>query len=72
MGERDLHGKAYLELGKRKASAGANATVVLDGRASHNRSQLVDGTRRNGGGFCDTRISATELAARLFSRTTCR
>ena len=37
--------KSYLELGEGETSTGTNPSVVLNGRASDDGSQLVDGTR---------------------------
>jgi hypothetical protein len=41
----------YLQLSESEATAGTNAAVVLDGRASHNGLQLVDGSGSDGGGL---------------------
>ena len=55
----------YLQLSKGKAATSAHATVVLDRGAAHNRSQLVDGTRSDLGGFLLAGVAAAMLAAGL-------
>lgn len=56
---------AYLQLGQGEPPAGADTTVVFDGRATDDRSQLVDRTRRDGRGLGDARIATAKLAAGL-------
>jgi hypothetical protein len=42
---------SYLQLSKGETTASADAAVVLDGRASHDGAELVDGTGCEGGGL---------------------
>lgn len=55
----------YLQLGESETTAGTDTAVVLDGRAPHNGTQLVDRTRSNGGGLGDTGLTTTVLPAGL-------
>lgn len=56
---------SYLQLHQGESSTGAGAAVVLDGRASDNRSQLVDRSGRDGSGFGETSGSTSRFAAGL-------
>jgi hypothetical protein len=60
-------GPSYLELSKGEATAGADTTVVLDGRASNNRPQLVDGAGSDGSSLCAARQPTGDLLSGLFS-----
>ena len=55
----------YLELSQAESSSGTNSTVVLDGWAADNWSQLVDWARGDSGGLCDTGIASGLLATGL-------
>lgn len=55
----------YLQLLEREATTGPNATVVFDGRASHNGAQLVHWARSNSGGLRETCLTTAVLATGL-------
>lgn len=55
----------YLQLGKCEATTGAHTTVVLDGRAAHHRSQLIDRARSDLCGLLVAGLTAAQFAARL-------
>lgn len=55
----------YLQLGKREATTGAHATVVLEGRATHHRPQTVDWARGELGGLLVAGIASAQLATGL-------
>lgn len=57
----------YLQLSQSEATAGTDTAVVLDGRASHDRSELVDGTGRDGGGLSLASNASRGLLAGLYS-----
>ena len=59
-------GFSYLQLLQSKTSASTCAAVVLEGRALNHGAQTVDGAGSHAGGFGDTGISTTVLAAGLF------
>jgi len=54
-----------LQLNERETTAGANAAVVLNGRASHNGAEEVDGTRSDLGSLRNTGVTSGLLLARL-------
>ena len=56
----------HLELSKRETTSGAQLHVVLDGRATNSWSELVDWTRSDLCGLCNTSIATSLLLARLF------
>jgi hypothetical protein len=56
-----------LQLNERETTAGPDAAVVLDGRASHNRAEEVDGARGDLGGLRNTGVTSGRLLARLSS-----
>ena len=58
----------YLQLIESEATALPDAAVVLDGRASHDGAELVDGTGGDGGGLGPARFPATGLRAGLDTR----
>jgi hypothetical protein len=60
----------YLQLLEREATTGPNATVVFDGRASHNGAQLVHWARSNSGGLCETCLTTAVLATGLYPSNT--
>lgn len=60
--------KSYLELDEGETSTGANPAVVLKGRASHNRSQLIDGTRSESSGLGLAGCASPCLSAGLFEQ----
>lgn len=55
----------YLELSEGETAAGADLAVVLDGRASDNRTELVDGAGSQSGGLGLTGSTAGSLLASL-------
>lgn len=57
-----------LQLNERETAAGPDAAVVLDGRASHNGAEEVDGARGDLRSLGDTGVAAGGLLARLFER----
>lgn len=57
---------SYLQLSNGEATTSANAAVVLDGRASHNRAQLVNWTGSNSSGLGETGLTTAVLAAGLY------
>lgn len=56
----------YLELSQGETAALTDLAVVLDGRASHNRAEEVDGAGSDLGGLGLTRDTAAVLLAGLF------
>lgn len=56
---------SYLELSQSEATTGADAAVVLDGRASDNRSELVDRARGQSGGLGLTSSASSRLLTGL-------
>lgn len=65
-GERGGNPRIYLQLSKGEATTSANAAVVLDGRASHNRAQLVNWTGSNSSGLGETGLTTAVLTAGLY------
>lgn len=63
---------SYLELSQGETTAGTDSAVVANGRASHNRSELVDGTRSDGSGLGLTSSASSELLAGLYQRSISR
>jgi hypothetical protein len=57
--------RIYLELSEGETTAGTDTAVVLDGGASHNGTQLVDGAGSNLGSLGETVLTTTVLAAGL-------
>lgn len=57
---------SYLELSQGETAAGADSSVVLDGRASYNRSELVDGTGSQGSSLGLASSASPRLLAGLF------
>lgn len=55
----------YLELSQGETTTGADAAVVLDGRASHNGPQLVHGSGGEGSSLGGTGTSAADLLGSL-------
>lgn len=55
----------YLQLSQGETTAGTDTAVVLDGRASDNGSEPVDGTGSDGGSLGLAGIPARDLLARL-------
>ena len=62
---RRLRTVSYLQLSQGETTAGTDTAVVLDGRASHNGSELVDGAGSDGGSLGLTGIPARDLLAGL-------
>jgi hypothetical protein len=60
----------YLQLGKGETTTGTDTAVVLDGRAPHNGTQLVDGARGNSGGLRETGLTTAVLATGLYPKET--
>jgi hypothetical protein len=58
-------GPPYLELSEGETTASADATVVLDSRASHNGPQTVDRARRDLGSLLEAGISPASFLASL-------
>lgn len=58
----------YLQLSQSEATAGTDATVVLDSGASHNRSELVDRTGCKGGSLSLAGNTSRGLLAGLYSK----
>ena len=58
-------GMTNLQLLERKPTTGSDAAVVPDGRAAHDRSELVDGTRGEFRGLLETVSTAAGFASRL-------
>lgn len=58
----------YLQLRKSESTTGSNTTIVLDGRTSHKRSELVDWARGDSCCFLETGSTAALLATRLYFR----
>lgn len=57
---------SYLELSQGETTAGADTAVVLKGRASHNRSELVDRSGSEGSSLGLTSCASPRLLAGLF------
>jgi len=51
----------YLELGKGEPTSSPDTAVVLEGRTPHDRSQLVDWARSQGGGLRTAGIASPNL-----------
>lgn len=68
----DLGDSKYLQLSQGETTAGANAAVVLDRRASHNRAELVDGTGGHGGSLGLTSVTSRDLLSGLYSKSLVR
>lgn len=58
----------YLQLSQSEATASTDPAVVLDGRASHNRSELVDRTGCKGGSLSLASHASRGLLAGLYCR----
>jgi len=56
---------SFLELSERETTSSAYTAIVLDGGASNDRTELVNGTRCDESSLLDTVFSATVLATRL-------
>lgn len=56
----------YLQLSPGEPTTGPNTAVVLDGRASHNGTQLVNRTGSNSGSLSETGVTSAVLATGLF------
>lgn len=56
----------YLQLSQCETTAGTNAAVVLDGSASHDRSELVDGAGSQGSGLGLAGVPSRDLLAGLY------
>lgn len=63
-----VSGLMYLQLSQGETTAGADAAVVLDGRASHDRAKSVDGTGSDGSSLGLAGVTSRDLLAGLFSR----
>lgn len=61
-----VYQSAYLQLNERETAASADPSVILDGRASHNRSELVDGARGQSSSLGLTSSTSPRLLAGLF------
>lgn len=59
---------SYLELGEGETTTGTDPSVILDGRASHNRSELVDGAGSQSSSLGLTSSTSPGLAAGLFEK----
>jgi hypothetical protein len=60
-------GSTHLQLSQSEATTGAGAAVVLDGGASDNGAELVDGARGDSSGLSLTSVPARDLLAGLYS-----
>lgn len=56
----------YLQLSQGETTAGTDTAVVLDGRASHNGPELVDGAGSDGSSLGLASIPAGDLLAGLY------
>jgi hypothetical protein len=56
---------SYLQFGEGETTSSSNTAVILDGRASDDRSQLVNWSWRDGCSLCDTGVTTSQLAAGL-------
>jgi hypothetical protein len=56
----------YLQLSQGETTAGTNAAVVLDGRASDNGAELVDGSGSQGSSLSGAHIATADLLGSLF------
>ena len=56
----------YLQLSQGETTAGTDTAVVLDGGASHNGTQLVDGTGSDGSGLSETVFTSAVLTTGLY------
>ena len=63
-----FEGQNYLQLSPGETTTRPDTTVVLDGRASHNGTQLVNRTGSDGGGLSETGITSAVLATGLFEK----
>lgn len=61
-------GLSYLQLSQGETTASTDTTVVLDARASHNRSELVDRTGGKGGSLSLASNTSRGLLAGLYSK----
>lgn len=59
----------YLQLSQSEATTGTDTAVVLDSRASHNRSELVNRTGCEGGSLSLAGNASRGLLAGLYSKT---
>lgn len=59
---------SYLELGQGETPAGAHLAVILDGRASDNGAQLVDGSRSQSGRLSLTGNTTRSLLSGLLDQ----
>lgn len=57
---------ANLQLLEGETAASPRAAVVFDGRASHNRTELVDWARSNSSGLGQTGLTTAVLASGLY------
>jgi hypothetical protein len=55
----------YLKLSQAETTAGADAAVVLEGRAADNGAELVDGAGSDGGSLSSASVAASLLLACL-------
>lgn len=62
----------YLELSQGETTAGADAAVVPDGSASHDRSELVDGAGGHGSSLGLTGVPSRDLLAGLYFNSNVR
>lgn len=63
-----ISSRIYLELSQGETTAGTDTAVVLDGRASHNGTQLVNRAGSNGSSLSETVLTTTVLTAGLESQ----
>lgn len=63
-----FEGQNYLQLSTGETTTTPDTTVVLDGRASHNGTQLVNRTGSDGSGLSETGITSAVLATGLFGK----
>jgi hypothetical protein len=61
----NLGGFSYLQLPQTETPSSSGSPVILDRRASHHRSEFVDGSRGDGCGFGETVGATAGLAAGL-------
>lgn len=61
--------ESYLELSQGETAAGTDTTVVLDGRASHNGSELVDRSGSKGSGLGLAGSASPRLLAGLYHKS---
>lgn len=60
-----LNGDIYLQLSQSETTSSTNTAVVLDGRASDDGSQLVDGSGSDGSSLSTTQRATADLLGRL-------